>query len=66
MTSTDACAGQGPALPERLRRLRLDETWPRRCLHGPAWLYTTAGRCLRVRWTGLCHLRTGPWCGKPS
>ena len=53
----------GSALPQRLGRLRLDETWSRRCLHGLAWLYTTAGRCLRARWTLLCHPRTGPWWG---
>lgn len=61
MTGADFTTGQGPALPERLGRFRLDETWSRRCLHGLAWLYTTAGRCLRARWTGLCHPRTGPW-----
>ena len=54
-------ARSAPVLPERLGRFRLDETWSRRCLHGLAWLYATAGRCLRERWTALCHPRTGPW-----
>ena len=36
MMDMDASAGQGPALPERLGRLRLDENWSRRCLHGLA------------------------------
>jgi hypothetical protein len=53
----------GPVLPQRLGRLRLDETWSRRCLHGLAWLYATSGRCLRARWTVLCHPRSAPWWG---
>ena len=49
----------GLQLPERVGRLALDERWSRRCLHGLAWLYDTAGRRLRPRWTALSHARTG-------
>ena len=60
-----ARGGTGPAtgLSDRLGQLSLNETWSRRCLHGLAWMYATAGRCLRTRWTALCHPRTGPWWG---
>ena len=55
--------GLGTGLSDRLGQLSLNETWSRRCLHGLAWMYATAGRCLRTRWTALCHPRTGPWWG---
>ena len=55
--------GLGTGLSDRLGQLSLSETWSRRCLHGLAWMYATAGRCLRTRWTALCHPRTGPWWG---
>jgi hypothetical protein len=61
MAQPEQGARSGPALPKRLGSFRLDETWSRRCLHGLAWLYATSGRCLRERWTVLCHPRTGPW-----
>ena len=61
LADADADSGQGPGLPERVGRLRLDATWSRRCLHALAWLYATAGRCLRARWGVLCHPRTGVW-----
>ena len=53
----------GNGLSDRLGQLSLSETWSRRCLQGLAWMYATAGRCLRTRWTALCHPRTGPWWG---
>lgn len=46
------------ALPERLSRLRLNETWTRRCLRGLAWTYERADRWLRPRWSALGHART--------
>lgn len=55
--------GLGTGLSDRLGQLSLSETWSRRYLHGLAWMYATAGRCLRTRWTALCHPRTGPWWG---
>ena len=61
LAHAEAGCGQGPGLPERVGRLRLDATWSRRCLHALAWLYATAGRCLRARWSVLCHPRTGVW-----
>ena len=61
LAHADAGCGQGQGLPGRVGRLRLDATWSRRCLHGLAWLYATAGRCLRARWSVLCHPRTGVW-----
>lgn len=51
------------ALPERLGRITLDETWSRRCLEAFAWLYGTAGRRLKERWTALCHRSTRTWWG---
>jgi len=48
-------------LPRRLSHLQLDETWSSRCLHGLAWLYATAGRWLRQRWSVLHHRHTHPW-----
>lgn len=63
MTRAGDKAGSAPGLPDRLGRLRLDPTWSRRCLRGLAWLYATSGRCLRTRWTLLCHPRTGVWWG---
>jgi len=56
-------SGLTQRLPERLGQFSLSETWSRRCLHGLAWMYATAGRCMRTRWTVLCHPRTGPWWG---
>lgn len=56
-------SGLNHSLPERLGQFSLSETWSRRCLHGLAWMYATAGRYLRTRWTALCHPRTGPWWG---
>jgi hypothetical protein len=63
ISRADAGPGQGPRLPQRLGRLSLDENWSRRCLHGLAWLYATAGRWLKARWTVFCHPRTGFWWG---
>ena len=60
---TGGGTGLGTGLSDRLGQLSLSETWSRRCLHGLAWMYATAGRCLRTRWTALCHPRTGPWWG---
>ncbi len=50
-----------PPLAGRLAGLSLDETWSRRCLHGLAWLYATAGRTLRTRWAWLRHRSTHGW-----
>jgi hypothetical protein len=50
-----------PPLAGRLANLSLDETWSRRCLHGLAWLYGTAGRTLRARWSFLRHRSTHGW-----
>ncbi len=50
-----------PPLAGRLAGLSLDETWSRRCLHGLAWLYATAGRTLRARWAWLRHRSTHGW-----
>ena len=58
--------GQGQATgiwPARLGAVRLDETWSTRCLHGLAWMYGTAGRWLRRRWTLLHHRHTHAWWG---
>lgn len=52
--------GAGPLWP-RLARITLNEAWSNRCLHALAWLYATADRCLRVRWTLMCHSTTSPW-----
>lgn len=49
------------ALPERLGRVRLNETWTHRTLHGFAWVYRTAARWLRPRWAHLAHDHTRPW-----
>jgi hypothetical protein len=49
-------------LPERLGRMTLSEAWSRRILHGFAWIYATADRCLAARMTLLCHRGThGGW-----
>lgn len=61
LTSGGTSSGNG--LSDRLGQLSLSDTWSRRCLQGLAWMYATAGRCLRTRWTALCHPRTGPWWG---
>lgn len=48
-------------LPERIGRVRLNETWTARVLHGFAWMYRTAARCLRPRLATLSDDRTRPW-----
>jgi hypothetical protein len=63
LTRSGPGSGLTQRLPERLGQFSLSETWSRRCLHGLAWMYATAGRCMRTRWTVLCHPRTGPWWG---
>lgn len=63
LTQGSSGSGLTPGLTDRLGQLSLGEVWSRRCLHGLAWMYATAGRCLRTRWTVLCHPRTGPWWG---
>jgi hypothetical protein len=63
LTQGSPGSGLAQGLTDRLGQLSLGEAWSRRCLHGLAWMYATAGRCLRTRWTVLCHPRTGPWWG---
>lgn len=48
-------------LPERIGRVRLNETWTARVLHGFAWMYRTASRCLRPRLSALTEDRMRPW-----
>jgi hypothetical protein len=48
-------------LPERLGRVTLSEAWTRRCLHALAWMYATADRRLKARWSLLSHRGTHDW-----
>ncbi|MFN3494962.1 MAG: exopolysaccharide biosynthesis protein [Hydrogenophaga sp.] len=48
-------------LPERLGRVRLSERVAYRALCGFSWVYRTADRLLRPRWTALVHDATRPW-----
>jgi hypothetical protein len=52
--------GAGPLWP-RLACITLTEAWSKRCLQALAWLYATADRCLRARWTLMCHSTTSLW-----
>ncbi len=49
------------ALWPRLACITLTEAWSKRCLQALAWLYATADRCLRARWTLMCHSTTSLW-----
>lgn len=50
------------ALPERLVQLRLTARWSQRSLQALTWLYATASRLLRQRFTALCEPRyAGFW-----
>lgn len=48
-------------LPERLGRVRLSERVAYRALRAFSWVYQTANRLLRPRWTALTHDATRPW-----
>ena len=48
-------------LPERLGRVRLSERVAYRALCAFSWVYRTADRLLRPRWTALTHDATRPW-----
>lgn len=48
-------------LPERLGRVQLSERVAYQALRGFSWLYRTADRLLRPRWTALAHDATRPW-----
>lgn len=48
-------------LPQRLGNVTLSETWSRRVLHFLAWLYDTADRKLKTRWSPLFHRSASPW-----
>lgn len=48
-------------LPRRARDLNLGPTWSRRCLHGLAWVYEQANRCMKPRWLRWAHQHTQPW-----
>lgn len=52
--------GAEPLWP-RLACITLTEAWSKRCLQALAWLYATADRCLRARWTLMCHSTTSLW-----
>jgi len=48
-------------VPPRALALSLSPRWSRRCLHGLAWVFEQADRCLRPRWAWWTHQRTQPW-----
>lgn len=50
-------------VPRRALALSLSPRWSRRCLHGLAWVYEQADRCLKPRWAWWAHQRTQPWWG---
>lgn len=50
-------------LPAAVGRLSLNERWSLRSLHGLAWMYRHAGRCMRPRWQAWRHERTRGWWG---
>jgi len=52
--------GAGPLWP-RLACITLTAIWSKRCLQALAWLYETSDRCLRARWTLMCHSTTSFW-----
>ena len=48
-------------LPQRALDLTLSPAWSRRCLHGMAWVYEQAERCMKPRWQRWAHPHTQPW-----
>lgn len=48
-------------LPERIGRVRLNETWTQRVLSGFAWMYRAAARLLRPRLSALAEDNMRPW-----
>jgi hypothetical protein len=50
-------------VPRRALELSLSPIWSRRCLHGLAWVFEQADRCLKPRWALWVHQRTQPWWG---
>lgn len=49
------------SLPRRALALSLSPAWSRRCLHGLAWVYEQADRCMKPRWQRWAHQTTQPW-----
>ncbi|MFC7461991.1 exopolysaccharide biosynthesis protein [Hydrogenophaga defluvii] len=48
-------------VPRRALALSLSPRWSRRCLHGLAWVFEQADRCLKPRWAMWTHQRTQSW-----